>query len=158
MRSWRKIENGRFTARGFKFTHPQEISQAEITLAFSDCSAKITNKGYDVFDTPALALSHPLHDQDEENDEGEKDTESTPDIVQETRQDTEDKEPAATPPPALQARTSHGIAFNPTGNYRLSPPFERSFIDLGRLMVEEGFDLVTYTRIQSLLSEDWKFI
>ncbi|KAF9788074.1 kinase-like domain-containing protein [Thelephora terrestris] len=140
MRSWRKIEKGRFTA------------------PFSDCSAKITNKGYDVFDTPALALSHPLEDADEGNDEEEKIPPSTSDIVEEISQDTENKGPAAVPSRTQQAKVNNSVAFNPTGNYHLSPPFERSFIDLGRLMVEEGFDLSTYGQLQSLLSDEWKFV
>jgi len=135
IRSWHKIEKGRFTA------------------PFSDCSAKITNKGYDVFDTPALALSHPLEDSDEAGGEEEKNSQSTPDLVEETRQDTEGKGPDPVPSRVPQAKV-----INTTGNYHLSPPFERSFIDLGRLMVEEGFDLTTYAQLQGLLSEDWRFV
>jgi len=134
IRSWHKIKMGRFTA------------------PFADCSSKITNKGYDVFDIPALALSHPLPNPDEATGEGERIIQSTPDIVQGARQDTEDKGPETAPQP------TSWVKVNPTVNYRLSPPFERSFVDLGRLMVEEGFDLSTYTQVQGLLSEDWKFV
>lgn len=132
--------------------------RAEIITAFSDCSAKITNKGYDVFDTPALALSHPLEDPDEAGGEEEKSSQSPPDIVEETRQDTEGKGPDPVPSRIPQAKVTNTAAFNPSGNYHLSPPFERSFIDLGRLMVEEGFDLTTYAQLQGLLSEDWRFV
>lgn len=126
--------------------------------AFVDCSPKAGNKGYDVFDTPALALSHPLH-PDEETDNERKASQPTRDAVQDARQETENQGPEAVPRHTPHwAKASNNTAFNPTGNYRLSPPFERSFIDLGRLMVEEGFDLQTYAQIQDLLSEDWKLV
>jgi len=128
-----------------------------IILAFSDCSPKTANKGYDVFDTPALALSHPLHPEEATNEE-EKKSQPTPDVVQDARQESEDKELDVVPQRIPQAKANHNTIFNPTGNYRLSPPFERSFIDLGRLMVEEGFDLPTYTQVQGLLTEDWKLV
>lgn len=111
------------------------------------------NKGYDIFDTPALALSHPLRDQDEAAEEEEKNPPPTPDIVEETRQDTDGNSR-----PTPQTKVTNNTAFNPTGNYQRSPLFERTFIDLGKLMTEEGFDLVTYTQIQGLLSENWKFV
>jgi len=139
IRSWHKIKIGRFTA------------------PFADCSSRITNKGYDIFDTPALALSHPLSNPDEVTGEGEKPTQPTPGIVQDTSQDTQSKELEVPPQPLPWAKLGHGTVLNPTENYRLSPPFERSFIDLGRLMVEEGFDLPTYTQVQGLLSDDWIF-
>lgn len=127
--------------------------------AFSDCLPKITNKGYDVFDTPALALSHPLHDQDEAIDEGERKPSSNPIIVEETHQDTDGKGLDILPSQSIaQAKVKDNTAFNPAGNYQLPPPFERTFIDLGSLMAEEGFDLVTYTQVQGMLSEDWKFV
>ena len=126
-------------------------------LAFVDCSPKVGNKGYDVFDTPALALSHPLH-PDEATDEEEKASQPTPDMVQDVRQETENKGPEAVPQHTPHWAKVNNNTFNPTGNYRLSPPFERSFIDLGRLMVEEGFDLQTYTQVQDFLSEDWKLV
>lgn len=127
-------------------------------LAFGDCSPKTTNKGYDVFDTPALALSHPLGDPDEVTGE-EKPTQPAPDAVQDVRQDTEEKEPEVVPQRITQAKDDRNIAaLNPTENYRPPPRFERSFIDLGKLMVKEGFDLSTYTQVQDLLSEDWKFV
>jgi hypothetical protein len=127
--------------------------------AFSDCLPKTTNKGYDVFDTPALALSHPLQDQGEPMDEEEKNPPSTPDIVEESRQDADGKEPDASPTQRIpQAEVRNNTTFNPTQNYQLFMPFERTFIDLGRLMMDEGFDLVTYTQVQGLLSDDWKFV
>jgi hypothetical protein len=133
--------------------------RAKIPPAFSDCSRKITNKGYDVFDTPALALSHPLNDPDGVTDGEEKNSQSAPDIAEETRhQGAEDKGQDAIPPPIPQARVANSAAFGPTGNYQLSPLFERTFIDLGRLMVEEGFNLITYTQIEGLLREDWKIV
>jgi len=139
IRSWHKLENLQFTA------------------PFSDCLPKLTNKGCDVFDTPALALSHPLNDQDGAIGEEEKNLLSTSDIAEEARQDTDGKGPDVVPSRrTLQAKVNNNIVFNPTNNYQISPPFERTFIDLGRLMVEEGFDLVTYTQVQDLLSEDWK--
>ena len=131
-------------------------SRVEIILAFADCSPKIGNKGYDVFDTPALALSHPLHNSDAAIDQEEKTSQSTPDIVQDARQDIEDKVQEVIPQRILQAKVNHDPALNPIGNYRVSASFERSFIDLGKLMVEEGFDLSTYTQLQDLLSNDWK--
>ena len=127
--------------------------------AFSDCLPKITNKGYDIFDTPALALSHPLHDQGEATGEEEKNPPSTPDIVEEAHQDTDGKEPDVSPArPVPQMKVKNNNPFNPTRNYQPSPLFERTFIDLGRLMMEEGFDLVTHTQVQGLLSDDWKFV
>jgi hypothetical protein len=146
-----------FTARRFLFALLLDNIWVGVTSAFSDCSPKIANKGHDVFDTPALALSHPLHPEEEINEE-EKTSQPTPDIVQDARQETEDKGPDVVPQRIPQEKVNHNTTFNPTGNYRLSPPFERSFIDLGRLMVEEGFDLPTYTQVQDLLSEDWKFV
>lgn len=128
--------------------------RVEIILAFSDCSPKITNKGYDVFDTPALALSHPLRNPGEATDE-EKTTQSTPGVTQDARQGGEEGGAEAAPQPIQQEKIT---ALNPTENYRLCPRFERCFIDLGRLMVEEGFDLSTYTQVQDLLSEDWKLV
>lgn len=143
---------------GFNLHSDDSSVSVEMILAFGDCSRKITNKGYDVFDTPALALSHPLHDPDETIDEEEKTHQSTPDDAQETRHDAEDTELEVVPERVPQEEVNHSATFNPTGNYRPSPPFERSLIDLGRLMVEEGFDLSTYTQVQGLLSEDWKFV
>lgn len=132
-------------------------ARAETLAAFSDCSPKTTSKGYDVFDTPALALSHPLHGLDGADEE--KGSQSASDVVEETRQEAEVKKSSDTVPPRIpQAKVQSHTIFGPTGNYHLSPLFERSFIDLGRLMVEEGFDLVTYTQLQSLLSDDWKFV
>ena len=129
-----------------------------MTLAFVDCSPKVGNKGYDVFDTPALALSHPLH-PDEETDSEKEASQHTRDAVQDARQEIENKGPEAVPRHTPHwAKAGNNTTFNPTGNYRLSPPFERSFIDLGRLMVEEGFDLQAYAQIQDLLSEDWKLV
>jgi len=139
--------------------HSDESSvSVEMILAFADCSHKITNKGYDVFDTPALALSHPLHDPNETIDEEEKTPQSTPDNIQDTGQDANHTGPEVVPERVTQAGVGHSATFDPTGNYRPSPPFERSLIDLGRLMVEEGFDLSTYTQVQDLLNEDWKFV
>lgn len=91
-------------------------------------------------------------------DEEEKVSQPASSVVQDVPQEPEDKGPEAVPQRIPQAKVNHNTAFNPTGNYRLSPPFERSFIDLGRLMIEEGFDLPTYTHVQDLLSEDWKFV
>lgn len=143
MGSWNKIGKGRFTA------------------PFSDCSPQVANKGYDVFDTPALALSHPLQDPNEVISEEGKGSRSIPDLAEGARQDIEDKRPGDKRPDVDPSNVSHTkvnrvLVFNPTGNYRLSPQFERSFIDLGRLMMEEGFDLTVYTQVQDLLSEDWK--
>ena len=133
--------------------------QAEILPAFSDCSRKITNKGYDVFDTPALALSHPLNDPDELADGEEKNTQPALDAAEETRhQGAEAEGQDAIPLPIPQAGVNNNAPLGPTGNYHLSPLFERTFIDLGRLMVEEGFNLVTYTQIEGLMSEDWKIV
>lgn len=140
MRSWHKIEKGHFTP------------------PFSDCSPKITNKGYDVFDTPALALSHPLENLGEATDEEGGSPRPTSDVVEETRQDTEGQTLDVVPSRIPQAKVNTGTAFNPTENYHLSPLFERAFIDLGRLMVEEGFDLASYSQLEGLLSEDWKVI
>ena len=94
------------------------------------------------------------------NEEEEKTSQPTLDIVQEavTCQEAEDKGSDVVPQRIPQAKVNHSTVFNPTGNYRLSPPFERSFIDLGRLMMEEGFDLQTHTKIQDLLSEDWRIV
>jgi serine/threonine protein kinase len=139
IRRWHKIKKGQFTA------------------PFSDCSPKVTNKGYDVFDTPALALSHPLENPDEPIDE-EEDVKSAPDIAPDTHQDTEEKGPETVPQDVPRGKVGQSTALNPTQNYQLSARFERSFIDLGRLMVEEGFDLSTYTQVQDLLSEDWKLV
>jgi len=91
-------------------------------------------------------------------DEAEKVSQSTPDVIQDARQESEDTVSEVVPQRIPEVKANYGITFNPTGNYRLSPAFERSFIDLGRLMVEEGFDLPTYTQVQDLLSEDWKFV
>ena len=130
----------------------------EIIPAFSDCSRKISNKGCDVFDTPALALSHPLSEPNEAI-EGEKISHSPPDVAEEiSHQNSEDKGPDVVPRSVLQVELNKPIVFNPTGNYQLFPLFERTFIDLGTLMVEEGFDLVTYTKVEGLLSEDWRMV
>lgn len=135
----------------------KKSTRAEIITAFSDCLPKVANKGYDVFDTPALALSHPLHDQDETMDGKEKNLPSAPDIVEETGQSA-DVKGLDVVPSRHTLPTKVNNTLNHTGNYHLSPLFERTFIDLGSLMVEEGFDLVTHTQVQGLLSEDWKFV
>ena len=153
IRNWRKIENGQFTARGSHSIHAfMKFTQAEIITAFSDCLPETTNKGYDVFDTPALALSPPLRDQDEVIDEEEKIRPPTPDIVEESPQDADGKGRGIP-----QAEVKNNTLFNPPGSYQQFMPFERTFIDLGRLMTEEGFDLVTSTQVQDFLSDDWKF-
>lgn len=88
----------------------------------------------------------------------EKNPLPVPDVVEGTLQDTEGKEPDVAPSLRIpQAKIKNNAAFNPIGSYQLSSLFERTFIDLGGLMMEEGFDLVTYTKVQGLLNEDWKF-
>ena len=104
-----------------------------------------------------MALSHPLENPDEPIDEEEA-AKSAPDIIQDIHQDTEEKGPETVPQGLPGGKVGQSTALNPTQNYRLSARFERSFIDLGRLMVEEGFDLSTYTQVQDLLSEDWKLV
>jgi len=104
-----------------------------------------------------LALSHPLENPDEPIDE-EGGIKSAPDIAQDGNQDTDEKELETAPQGIPRGKVDQSTALNPTQNYRLSARFERSFIDLGRLMVEEGFDLSTYTQVQDLLSEDWKLV
>ena len=86
----------------------------------------------------------------------EKSAQSSPD-VQDAHQDTEGKGTEVIPQRIPRVKDDRNTTLNPTENYRLPPRFERSFIDLGRLMVEEGFDLSTYTQVQDLLSEDWRF-
>ena len=83
---------------------------------------------------------------------------SASDLAQDAHQDPEEKGPETIPQDVLKGKVGQSTTLNPTQNYRLSARFERSFIDLGRLMVEEGFDLSTYTQVQDLLSEDWKLI
>lgn len=79
-------------------------------------------------------------------------------MVQGGRQDAEENGSEIVPRRIPPAKDDHNTTLNPTENYRLPPRFERSFIDLGKLMVEEGFDLSIYTQVQDLLSEDWKFV
>ena len=104
-----------------------------------------------------MALSHPLENPDEPIDEEEV-VKSDPNIAQDVHQDTEEKGPESVLQDVPRGKVGQSTALNPTQNYRLSARFERSFIDLGRLMVEEGFDLSTYTQVQDLLSEDWKLV